>query len=274
MMLNIEKTSQDQPLLQTSRLLITKENPSTYTHHDLLFKQLIQTFFEEFMEAFFPELHQEIDFKSIKYLSEEMFTDVYDGDKRVLDIVVEVKWKKTDAVIVVHVEPQSYQQKDFNKRMFSYFSMLYRKLEKPIIPIAVFSYEEFWDEDEFRITIDDLDVLKFQYLTLHLRKTNWRDFIRKENPVSAALLSKMGYHKRERVKVKIEFFRILTKLKIDLEKRDILVDFFQTYLRLNEQEEAILVEEVRKLEDAEETLKIPNVYVERGRKLGEKKVVK
>ena len=53
-----------------------------------------------------------------------------------------------------------------------------------------------------------------------------------------------------------------------LEKRDILVDFFQTYLRLNEREEAILVEEVRKLEDAEEILKIPNVYVERGKKIG------
>src|SRR5690625_3794194 len=235
MMLNIEKTSQDQPLLQTSRLLITKENSSTYTHHDLLFKQLIQTFFEEFMEAFFPDLHRDIDFKSIKFLSEELFTDVYDGDKRVLDIVVEVKWKKTNTIIIVHVEPQSYQQKDFHQRMFHYFSLLYHKLRKPIIPIAVFSYDEPWDVDEFQMTIGDLDILKFKYLTLHLRNINWRHFIHKANPVSAALLSKMGYTRRDRVKVKIEFFRILTSLKIDLEKRDILVGFFEKYLQLSKE---------------------------------------
>ncbi|HLR89073.1 MAG TPA: hypothetical protein VK042_05040, partial [Atopostipes sp.] len=189
-------------------------------------------------------------------------------NERRLDIVVEVKWKQTDTIIVIHVEPQSYQQSDFNKRMFHYFSLLHQKVDKPILPIAIFSYDEAWDEDTFTVEIGHVDVLHFKYLTLHLRKMNWRDFVRKENPVSAALLRKMGYNERERIKVKIEFFRILTKLKIDLEKRDILVDFFQTYLRLNEQEEAILVEEVRKLEDAEEILKIPNVYVERGKKIG------
>jgi len=36
------------------------------------------------------------------------------------------------------------------------------------------------------------DVLQFQYLAVELKKKNWRDYIRQENPVAAALLSKMG----------------------------------------------------------------------------------
>lgn len=254
--------------IQLPKLLTVREEKPSYIQHDLLFKRLIETFFSEFIEAFFPELYHEIDFSSMKHLSEEMVPSIYDGNKKALDIVVEVKWKKTDTIIVVHVEPQSYQQADFNKRMFHYFSLLYRKVDKPVLPIAVFSYDEAWEKDKFKLTIGHLNVLTFNYLALHLGKMNWRQFVQKENPVSAALLSKMGYNKRERIKVKIEFFRILTKLKIDLEKRDILIDFFQTYLQLSEREEEILMEEVNKLEDAERILEITNPYVERGKRIG------
>ncbi|GGB60304.1 hypothetical protein GCM10011409_42080 [Lentibacillus populi] len=33
---------------------LVKESTTVYTMHDQLFKQLITTFFEEFLEAFFP----------------------------------------------------------------------------------------------------------------------------------------------------------------------------------------------------------------------------
>src|SRR5699024_6239965 len=93
-----------------------KEQISHYTKHDQLFKQLIEAFFEDFMEAFFPKFHEQIDFRQITFLSEELFTGAFDGDKRIVDLVVEVKWKETDALIVIHVEPQSYKQTDFNNR--------------------------------------------------------------------------------------------------------------------------------------------------------------
>src|SRR5699024_2368443 len=94
------------------------ENKPSYTKHDILLKRLLQTFYAEFIESFFPDLHQKIDFSSLKYLSEELVPHLHDENERRLDIVAEVKWKSTDALIVVHVEPQSYVQTDFNKRMF------------------------------------------------------------------------------------------------------------------------------------------------------------
>jgi|SRR5690625_4719782 len=89
--------------------------------------------------------------------------------------------------------------------------------------------------------------------------------------VSAALLSKMGYNEREKVKIKIEFYRILTVLKIDLEKQDILMDFFQTYLILSEEEEESFVEEVKKLDNADEILEMPVLYSERMQEIGREK---
>ncbi|MFD2131629.1 Rpn family recombination-promoting nuclease/putative transposase [Pseudogracilibacillus auburnensis] len=162
---------------------LIKENSSQYTKHDLLFKQLINEFFEEFLEAFFPEFHAQIDFQHITPIPEEIFTNLIDGEVRRLDIAVKVKWKETDTLIIIHIEPQSYEQKTFNNRMFKYFSLLYNKFHKPIIPIAVFSYDENWEEDVFNMQFLHLKVLHFQYLKIHLRKQNWRKFMKKDNPI-------------------------------------------------------------------------------------------
>ena len=244
------------------------EDTQQYTKHDQLFKQLIKAFFKEFLEAFFPVIHEQVDFERITFLSEELFTGVYEGNKKILDLAVEVKWKETDTLIIVHVEPQSYQQSNFNDRMFKYFSLLYNKVEKPIIPIAVFSYEDPWEKSNFSMTFGDFEVLDFNYLTLHLRKQNWRAFIKRDNPIVAALLSKMGYTDDERVQVKLEFFKTLARLKLDREKNELLLGFFESYLKLSEEEEALFVKEASKLQNAEEILEIPISYVEKGRKEG------
>lgn len=40
--------------------------------HDRLFKELIQTFFEEFILLFFPNMYEHIDFRHLSFLSEEL----------------------------------------------------------------------------------------------------------------------------------------------------------------------------------------------------------
>ncbi len=181
---------------------LVRESPPDYIRHDQLFKELIHTFFEEFLEAFFPEVHPFVDFHDLTPLSEEVFTDLIEGETRRLDIVIETTLKGTKSVIVIHVEPQSSQQTYFHKRMYQYFSLLYNKYRKPIIPIAVFSYEENWEKNQYTIAFPFFHVLTFNYLTLHLRKQNWRAYIDSNNPAAAALLSKMGYTEEEKVQVK------------------------------------------------------------------------
>jgi hypothetical protein len=51
-----------------------------------LFKELISTFFEEFMALFFPDAYEAIDFGRTSFLSEELFTDILKGEKRRVDI--------------------------------------------------------------------------------------------------------------------------------------------------------------------------------------------
>ena len=258
---------------QSAAFVREEDIAETYTRHDQLFKELIHTFFQEFLEVFFPEVHEIIDFKTIIPLSEEVFTDLIEGDTRRLDIVVQTKWKLKDALIIVHIEPQSSTQTDFHERMYHYFSLLYNKYRKPIIPIAVFSYDENWEENQYKMEFPFFHVLTFNFLTLHLRKRNWRDYITSDNPAAAALLSKMGYSEKERIQVKMEFLKMMARMEIDPAKQRLIYGFFETYLKLNDEEEEKLMEEVKKMDDAEKILELPISYEERGVRKGIKKGV-
>lgn len=146
------------------------------------------------MELFFPEAARSIDLTRIEFLQQEIFTDITAGEKRQADILVETRLKGEPGMILIHVEPQAYVQKNFNERMFIYFSRLYEKYRQKILPVAVFSYDRILDEpDHFELGFSFLNVLNFRFNKLELKKLNWREYIESDNPVAAALLSKMGF---------------------------------------------------------------------------------
>jgi predicted transposase/invertase (TIGR01784 family) len=220
--------------------------------HDRLFKELITTFFEEFLLLFFPHVHEHIDFQHVSFLSEELFTDVTAGEKYRVDVLVETKLKGEDSLIIVHIENQSYVQPSFPERMFIYFSRLFEKYRKQMLPIAVFSYDYLRNEpSSFTLQFPFFDVLQFRFLTVELRKQNWRDYIRHDNPIAAALLSKMGYTESERVELKKQFLRMIVRMELDEAKQRLLIGFFETYVRLSDEEEQQLRNEVNEMETKE-----------------------
>jgi len=243
----------------------------SWTSHDRLFKELISTFFEEFMLLFFPQAHEQMDFTTIRFLSQEIFTDVTKGEKHEVDLLVEMKWKGDDSLIIIHIEPQAKFQDYFNERMFLYFSRIYQKHRRKILPIAVFSYDTPRDEpNSLTMNFPFLDVLQFQYLAVELKKKNWRDYIRQENPVAAALLSKMGYNKSERVDIKKEFFRIIIRLELDQARESLITGFFETYLKLSDAEEQQFKEEVKEMDpkEGEKIMEVITSYERKGREEG------
>ena len=239
--------------------------------HDRLFKELLETYFAEFMQIFFPAAAQAIDLKQIKFLQQEIFTDVTAGEKHEVDILVETQLKDEPGLILIHVEPQAYAQKDFNERMFIYFSRLYEKYRCKILPVAIFSYDQERDEpDTFQIGFSFLEILRFQFYKLELKKLNWRHYIDSNNPAAAALLSKMGFKPGERVRVKLEFMRMLARLKQDPARTELLGGFFETYLKLNREEEEQLYHELGKIDkkEADTIMQITTSWHEKGRMEG------
>jgi predicted transposase/invertase (TIGR01784 family) len=244
--------------------------------HDRLFKELLETFFGEFVELFFPQVYEAIDLEHIKFLQQEVFTDVTRGDKHRIDILVETSLKGESGIVLVHVENQASAQKDFAERMFIYFSRLYQKHRCRVVPIAVFTYPEKRNEpDRFKLAFPFMSVLDFHFLTLELNKHKWQDYIQSKNPVAAALLSKMGYQKKERVQVKLEFLRMLVRMELDPARMTLLTGFFETYLILNEEEERKLEEEMGKVDEkeAKRMIEITTSWEEKGRVKGQASIL-
>jgi hypothetical protein len=65
--------------------------------HDRLFKELIETFFFDFVDLFLPEAAQDLDRDSINFLDKELFADVTSGESHEVDLVVKGRFKGKDA---------------------------------------------------------------------------------------------------------------------------------------------------------------------------------
>jgi hypothetical protein len=59
--------------------------------HDQLFKQLLTTFFLEFLELFTPEFFTAIDPASLEILPLEYFTDIDAGERKAMDVIIQSK---------------------------------------------------------------------------------------------------------------------------------------------------------------------------------------
>jgi hypothetical protein len=236
--------------------------------HDELFKKLLSTFFIEFIELFLPNVAAYLDRDAIAFLPQEYFTDTTTGDRRKIDVLAQVKFRGQDTCFLVHLENQSYNQQDFDRRMFFYFARLYQKYLLPIYPIAVFSFEYPLraQRQQHEVRFPDLKVLEFNFAAIQLNQLNWRDFLHQRNPVAAALMAKMRIARSDRAQVKAECLRILATLQLDPARIELISGFVDTYLRLNATEETIFQAAIDRmgLAEREQVMEIVTSWMERG----------
>ena len=218
--------------------------------HDQNFKELISTFFIEFLELFLPEIAKTIDPGSVKFLQQEYFVDLVEGEEKIVDLLVEVKQLGQDVTFLIHIEPQSTSRSVFPERMFFYFARLHQVYRQRIYPIAIFSYDQPQKEAKsaYSVEFPDFKVLDFRFKAIQLNRLDWRDYVDRANPVAAALMAKMSIAPSDRPKVKAECLRLMVTLKLNPAKSRLISKFVDTYLRLNVREEGEFWVEIDKLE--------------------------
>jgi hypothetical protein len=221
--------------------------------HDRLFKQLLTTFFVDFVELFLPEVSAYMERDSIKFLDKEVFTDLTAGERHEVDLVVQARFQGADAFFLIHVENQATRQPEFSRRMYSYFSRLHEKFGLPVYPVALFSYDAPLapEPEQYEVVFPDRRVLLFSYRVIQLNRLNWRDFIRRPNPVAAALMTKMQIKPEDRPKVTLECLRMIVTLKLDLARSALIRDFMTAYLTLTAEQLAVYNQEISNLEPTE-----------------------
>ncbi|AHJ27438.1 DUF4351 domain-containing protein [Nodularia spumigena CS-584] len=236
--------------------------------HDRLFKELLTTFFVEFLELFLPEVLTYLEQDSIEFLDKEVFTDVTAGERYEADLIVKAKFLGQDSCFLIHVENQSSKQASFDKRMFRYFSRLYEKFDIPVYPIVLLSYDspKTPETNIHQVAFPHKVILQFNYDVIQLNQLNWRDFLRQQNPVATALMAKMNIAPAERRQVKFECLRLLATLKLDPARMRLISGFIDTYLRLSPQEQELLQADIATIEprQQEEVMEIVTSWMEEG----------
>ena len=173
--------------------------------HDRLFKELLSTFFLDFLALFAPSLAREVEPQSIEFLEKELYTDVVAGERHEVDLLVKLRRRSQDSFVLVHVENQAAPAAEFGRRMFRYFARIEARHGLPVYPVALFSYERprRRERSAYRVRLPGLDVLRFRFLVVQLNRLSWRVFLRHPNPVAAALMSRMRIRFDERPRVKL-----------------------------------------------------------------------
>jgi hypothetical protein len=213
--------------------------------HDRLFKELLTTFFLDFLELFCPELAKYLDAGSVEFLDKEVFTDITQGERHEVDLVAKARFRGQPLGFLIHVEAQARQQAVFGQRMFTYFARFHEKYNLPVYPIAVFSYEtpKEPEPDEYRIDFPDLAVLSFRFRVVQLNQLAWQDFEVRSSPIVAALMANMKREPKDPARVKLACLRMLAKLQLDPARRALISGFVDSYLPLTiEQKQEFQVE--------------------------------
>ena len=234
--------------------------------HDQLFKELLSTFFGEFIELFLPQVAAYLEPDSITFLQQEFFTDVNSGDRRELDLLAQVKYRGQDTCFLIHVENQSYKQAEFAQRMFRYFAYIHQKHQLPVYPIALLSYDspQKPEPDRYYVEFPDRRILDFNFVTIQLNRLNWRNFLQNSNPIAAALMAKMRIKPQDKPRVKAECLRLLATLRLDPARMRMISGFVDTYLRLNATEEQAFRTELDRigLTEQEQVMEIVTSWME------------
>ena len=159
-------------------------------------KELLTTFFAEFVQAFLPNVAQFLEPDSLLFLDKEVFTDIAQGEKHQVDLLVKARFRGQeergeDAFFLVHVENQATAQTDFPARMFGYFARLTEKHKLPVYPVVIFSYDapHRQEPDVYQVVFPGKSVLRFEYTVIQLNRLSWRQFVQQPNPAATALMS-------------------------------------------------------------------------------------
>ncbi len=207
--------------------------------HDGLFKKLLRIFFLEFVEVFLPDVAQYLDKTSLEFLDKEVFPELDVEFSREADLVVKARIRGKESFFLIHVENQAARRPRFTRRMFFYTAWLDKTFDLPVYPVALLTYDKprSPEPDHYEIEFPDFAVLQFKFRTIQLNRLNWRDYLRQQNPVATALMSKMNIAFEDRVKVKVEMLRLFSTMKLNREKMTLVARLMNSYLRLTSEEQ-------------------------------------
>ncbi len=198
---------------------------------DSPWKDILEAYFQDFMQFFFPQIHDDIDWsRGYDFLDQELQQVVRDAElgKRLTDKLVKV-WKlsREETWVLAHIEIQSQEESNFSDRMFVYYYRLRDRYNQKIASLAILGDErETWRTQPFQTELWGCRVLfEFPIIKLLDYAPRWSELEATRNPFEIAVMAhlKTKETRHDAVARKEWKFRLTRRLyEQGYERQDIL----------------------------------------------------
>ena len=116
------------------------------TEFDTPWKDILQEYFADFMQFFFPQAHEEIEWTlTPEFLDKELQQVVRDAElgRRLVDKLVKIYLTGGEETwLLIHIEVQSQEEINFAQRMFVYNYRIYDRYKRSVASLAVLGDEQ------------------------------------------------------------------------------------------------------------------------------------
>ncbi len=247
------------------------DQPQIPNSSDTAWKEILDSFFRDFIEYCLPKLNQQINWgKGITPLDKEFHAIVKDNltGNNFVDKLVKVYLNNDhEQWILIHIEVQGKPDKDFSKRMFVYAYRIYDRYQQPIVSCAILTDEKKeWRPNHYEINIFG-SKLSLDFLTIKLidYRNQQLELAASKNPFASVILTQlMALEARkqpdaERLNVKYNLTKRLYEKGYSKDEVKKLYLFLDWLIHLSPQLEIEYKEAVYKLEETKKMAYISTI---------------
>ena len=257
---------------------------SNYDDYDSPWKEIIEKYFPEFIEFYFPKAYKDIDWeKGYEFLDKELqkITKKALKGRRYVDKLVKV-WLKDgkEKWAIIHTDIQDQKENDFPQRMYTYNYRLFDRYNRHAASFAVLGDTDTkWRPGSFEQELWDCKV-KFDFPVAKIADIvkDWKKLEKSNNPFAIVTMVhwraiKTAKNKQKRVDEKLNLIKKLYQKGFS--KQDIinLFRFIDWVLEIPEDLEPLFDKKLEKYEKEEQMYYITQMQrpsYEKGKKEGKK----
>jgi Domain of unknown function (DUF4351) len=165
---------------------------------DTPWKQILESYFPQFMAFFFPEAYSQIDWsRGFNFLDTELQQITLEAEtgKRIIDKLAKVYLHSGgEQWIAAHIEIQNQKEEEFGERVFVYFARLWDKFKREVASFAVLGDTDVdWRPNSFgRKTLGCNLHFSFPITKLVDYKKRKEELAASDNPFAVVVLAHLA----------------------------------------------------------------------------------
>jgi predicted transposase/invertase (TIGR01784 family) len=247
---------------------------------DLLWKGIIEDMPTQFIQFFFPDAVNVLDFnRGFDFLDkelEELFPVDSPNHPRFVDKLIKAFNKDgKEEWILIHIEVQGYQDQEFSLRMYTYFYRLFDRYQKPITALAIFTD----DNPVFKPSCYDYRFLgtslSYRFNTCKILEQDELILAEHPNPFALVVLTVLRSIKNKKssdetlLNLKIDLFRSMYERNMEKATMRALANFLKMYVRFSKPETYHIFEtEIMTITNNTTTMGIEELILQRAKQEG------